>query len=108
MMSKTLMNLSERDFGRSYPQSQHQGRAKGTLFEHTSQVHCSHGRSVPHESSPCILIFQRFYAAMDAVQTPATGQVVCVVSMGAAALRSRAQEVQAARNGASCAPLIAL
>jgi iron complex outermembrane recepter protein len=51
-------------------------------------IHFTHGVTQLHESSPDTLNMQRLYAALDAVTDPATGQIVCRVSLtpgGAAA-----------------------
>ena len=83
-MSKTLMNDTGA-ISNGYTQNINiMTGAKGTLFGYTWHVHYTHGQSVLHETSPYTLNFQRLYAAMDAVKNPATGQVVCAVSMTAA------------------------
>lgn len=50
----------------------------------TWHAHYTHGVTQLHETSPHTLNMQRLYAALDAVDDPATGQIVCRVSLSPA------------------------
>lgn len=60
----------------------------GTFDGFAWKAHYTHGVSIQHEQSPDTLNLQRLQAAMDAVVDPASGRIVCRVSLtpgGAAA-----------------------